>query len=78
MAPCKIIGGGGAHFAADLWRCVTCGQEKYPEVFSCPMAAFGAQPHFPTYVGGGDLWGEPEPPQLNWWQRLLAVFGIRL
>lgn len=42
------------------------------------MAAFGAQPHFPQYVGGGDLWTEPEPPRLNWWQRLLTAFGIRL
>ena len=26
--------------------------------------AFGGQaPNFPTYVGGGDLWSEPDGPQ---------------
>lgn len=26
------------------------------------MAAYGAQPSMPHYVGGGDLWEEPESP----------------
>lgn len=24
--------------------------------------------NFPTYVGGGDLWEEPIPSPLKWWQ----------
>jgi hypothetical protein len=34
--PCRIKEGGGAHFGDDLWRCETCGREKYPEAFTCP------------------------------------------
>lgn len=33
---CRIREGGGLHFGDDLWTCAVCGQEKYPEVFSCP------------------------------------------
>ena len=37
------------------------------------MAAFGANQHQPNYIGGGDLWHEPEPPRQPWWWRLLAA-----
>ena len=30
--------------------------------------------HFPSYVGGGDLWGEPDPPPpLKWWQFIIQL-----
>lgn len=76
MKPCRITEGGGAMFSDDLWRCATCGREKYPEVFTCPMATFGANQHMPIYVGGGDLWGEPDKPLWSWWRRLLYSLGI--
>ena len=31
------------------------------EIKEMTMVAFGATPPCPTYVGGGDLWHEPEP-----------------
>lgn len=32
---CRIVEGGGMLFTDDLWKCATCGQEKYPEAFTC-------------------------------------------
>lgn len=36
---CRIVEGGGAHYGDDLWTCLTCGHQKYPEVFRCPRGA---------------------------------------
>lgn len=30
----------------------------------------------PQYVGGGDLWGEPDPPPLRWWQWLIQAVTL--
>ena len=34
------------------------------------MAAFGATPHGSYYIGGGDLWEEPEPPRYKWYEKI--------
>jgi hypothetical protein len=40
--------------------------------------SFGDGQHFPTYVGGGDLWGEPDYLATPWpWRRIwLANFRV--
>lgn len=47
------------------------------------MAAFGGQSHQSSYVGGGDLWGEPQQPPprvslryLRWALLISAVFCL--
>jgi hypothetical protein len=37
------------------------------------MTPFGARQHFPNYVGGGDLWGEPDPVPPKWWHRIVRA-----
>lgn len=43
------------------------------------MAAFGANPHQPTYIGGGNLWGEPgEMKKLKYTVELFNASGCLL
>jgi len=40
------------------------------------MSAFGATPPGSNYVGGGDLWGEPDPPQRKRKMEQMTFFAI--
>lgn len=64
-----------AHPPCERWGRFWHGSTRKPHQFKlgddsgCFAAALDAVRTF----GGGDLWGEPEPPPLRWWQRALRA-----